>query len=62
VFDRIQYMKDEIKVLREKREARKKKENDNAYYNLWKLVILLTYNYNKYILIIINNIFSKKKI
>ena len=55
-------MKDEIKVLREKREARKKKENDNAYYNLWKLVILLTYNYNKYILIIINNIFSKKKI
>jgi len=36
VFDRIQYMKDEIKVLREKREARKKKENDNAYYNLWK--------------------------
>jgi len=36
VFDRIQYMKDEIKVLREKREKRKKKENDNAYYNLWK--------------------------
>jgi len=36
VFDRIQYMKDEIKVLREKREARKKRENDNAYYNLWK--------------------------
>jgi len=31
-------MKDEIKVLREKREARKKRENDNAYYNLWKLV------------------------
>ncbi|ORX63694.1 hypothetical protein BCR32DRAFT_273359 [Anaeromyces robustus] len=36
VFDRIQVMKDEIKVLREKREARKKKENDNALYNLWK--------------------------
>jgi len=36
VFDRIQYMKDEIKVLREKREARLKKENENALYNLWR--------------------------
>ncbi|ORX55975.1 hypothetical protein BCR36DRAFT_581134 [Piromyces finnis] len=36
VFDRIQNMKDEIKILREKREARQKKDNDNAYYNLWK--------------------------
>jgi len=36
VFDRLQYMKDEIKILREKREARKKLENDTAYFNLWK--------------------------
>jgi len=36
VFDRIQCMKDEIKVLREKREAKIKKENENALYNLWR--------------------------
>jgi len=31
-------MKDEIKVLREKKEERKKKDNENALYNLWRLV------------------------
>jgi hypothetical protein len=36
VFDRIQYMKDEIKVLREKREERQKKDTENALYNLWR--------------------------
>jgi hypothetical protein len=36
VFDRIQCMKDEIKVLREKKEERKKKDNENALYNLWR--------------------------
>jgi len=29
-------MKDEIKVLREKREERQKKDNENALYNLWR--------------------------
>jgi len=32
-------MKDEIKVLREKREERQKKDTENALYNLWRLVL-----------------------
>ncbi len=67
VFDRIQYMKDEIKVLREKREARKKRENDNAYYNLWKLVnsLIIIYNNNNNKntrFKILNFLFFRKKI